>query len=163
VLDKQKLIDLHYYSLASKATVFMPSVLDVVNTSKAAFEVQFGISWDAVLEDDRVYNAQEACQFLGLDAEGLDREWTECRKAKQCIKLGDGFYCGLVEPRNGKPPIYVINGFYMAMRATYTVPGQSIYYYNVEWRSGYLSWADFKTQVSHNLFVCLLACLQRWN
>merc|ERR1712217_177439 len=40
--------------------------------------------------------------------------------------------------------IFVINGFYMAMRAKFTTPGTSIYYYVVEWNPADLSWADFR-------------------
>ncbi len=43
--------------------------------------------------------------------------------------------------------IFVVNGFYAAMRARYTTPGASIYYYTVEWESSELSWADFRSRV----------------
>eukprot|EP00670_Eutreptiella_braarudii_P011209 CAMPEP_0174326566 /NCGR_PEP_ID=MMETSP0810-20121108/13988_1 /TAXON_ID=73025 ORGANISM="Eutreptiella gymnastica-like, Strain CCMP1594" /NCGR_SAMPLE_ID=MMETSP0810 /ASSEMBLY_ACC=CAM_ASM_000659 /LENGTH=627 /DNA_ID=CAMNT_0015440227 /DNA_START=25 /DNA_END=1905 /DNA_ORIENTATION=+ len=44
-------------------------------------------------------------------------------------------------------PIYVINGFYMAMREKYTGPGASISYMLVEWDSAKLSWEDFRGKV----------------
>mmetsp|Transcript_96926 Transcript_96926/g.167165 ORF Transcript_96926/g.167165 Transcript_96926/m.167165 type:complete len:432 (-) Transcript_96926:720-2015(-) len=44
-------------------------------------------------------------------------------------------------------PIYVINGFYMAMREKYTKPPASIHYFLVEWDSAELSWEDFRGQV----------------
>merc|ERR1719409_62724 len=50
----------------------------------------------------------------------------------------DGVY---VEMRSS---IFVINGFYMAMREKYTDPKASIYYYLVEWDPAKLSWADFR-------------------
>jgi len=43
--------------------------------------------------------------------------------------------------------IYVVNGFYAAMRAKYTSPGSSIYYYSVQWDASALSWADFRATV----------------
>eukprot|EP00667_Euglena_gracilis_P023247 EG_transcript_26205 len=43
--------------------------------------------------------------------------------------------------------IYVINGFYMAMREKYTKPGASISYLLVEWDPAQLSWADFRGKV----------------
>ena len=43
--------------------------------------------------------------------------------------------------------VYVINGFYAAMRAKYTTPGSSVYYFSVQWDSSELSWADFRAQV----------------
>ena len=43
--------------------------------------------------------------------------------------------------------IYVINGFYAAMRSKFTSPGSSIYYFSVSWNSDVLSWADFRANV----------------
>lgn len=43
--------------------------------------------------------------------------------------------------------IFVINGFYMAMREKYTKPGASIHYYLVEWDQSKLSWEDFRGKV----------------
>ena len=43
--------------------------------------------------------------------------------------------------------IYVINGFYAAMRSKFTSPGSSIYYFSVNWSSDALSWADFRANV----------------
>ena len=43
--------------------------------------------------------------------------------------------------------IYVINGFYASMRAEYTEPGKSIYYFSVQWSASSLSWADFRARV----------------
>ena len=37
--------------------------------------------------------------------------------------------------------IYVINGFYAAMRSKYTKAGEAVYYYAVQWNSSLLSWA----------------------
>eukprot|EP00967_Tisochrysis_lutea_P101379 scaffold152075_cov31-Tisochrysis_lutea.AAC.1 len=53
----------------------------------------------------------------------------------------DGVY---VEMRSS---IFVINGFYMAMREKFTKPDASIYYYLVEWEPEKLSWADFRDKV----------------
>ena len=43
--------------------------------------------------------------------------------------------------------IYVINGFYMAMREKYTKAGASISYMLAEWDPSQLSWADFRGKV----------------
>lgn len=44
-------------------------------------------------------------------------------------------------------PIYVINGFYTAMREKYTQASAQLYYYSVEWDAKDLSWADFRSKV----------------
>jgi hypothetical protein len=48
-----------------------------------------------------------------------------------------------------EPPeyIFVINGFYMAMREKFTKPSSQIYYYLVEWDASKLSWEDFRGKV----------------
>jgi len=43
--------------------------------------------------------------------------------------------------------IFVINGFYMAMREKFTQPSASIHYYLVEWDPEKLSWGDFREKV----------------
>merc|ERR1719201_3123404 len=62
------------------------------------------------------------------------------------IKFGGGFYCGLIE-LEGKEPLYIFNGFFMAMRSKFTAPGLSIYYYVVEWTENSLPWSDFRAKV----------------
>merc|ERR1711920_234094 len=44
----------------------------------------------------------------------------------------------------GKPPLYIFNGFFMSMRSKFTKPGTQIYYYSVEWDPASLSWEEFR-------------------
>lgn len=139
-IDEKKLIDQHYYAIASKATILKPSQL---NVPADRFEAQFGLSWEAALAQGNVYNAMDACEVLGVDADTMCAEWAKCKAANKHIKFGGGFYCGFIEIE-GKPSVYVFNGFFMSMRSKFTAPGCSIYYYVVEWDSATLSWADFR-------------------
>jgi len=140
VIDKKKLIDQHYYAIASKATILKPNQL---NVPKDKFKDQFGLEWDDALSKGVVYNAMDACTKLGIDADKLNELWGKCKAAKKLVKFGGGFYCGLVEAE-GKDPIYVFNGFFMSMRSAFTAPGKSIHYYSVEWDEKDLSWEDFR-------------------
>ena len=142
-IDEKKLIDQHYYAIASKATILKPSEL---NVPVDKFEAQFGLTWEAALASGNVYNAMDGCAVLGISADEMDAEWGKCKKAKKLVKFGGGFYCGLIEI-DGKTPIYVFNGFFMSMRAKFTVPGECIYYYVVEWDCKATSWADFRGKV----------------
>eukprot|EP00746_Dinoflagellata_sp_MGD_P140364 gnl/MRDRNA2_/MRDRNA2_73621_c0_seq2.p1 gnl/MRDRNA2_/MRDRNA2_73621_c0~~gnl/MRDRNA2_/MRDRNA2_73621_c0_seq2.p1 ORF type:complete len:328 (+),score=90.47 gnl/MRDRNA2_/MRDRNA2_73621_c0_seq2:96-1079(+) len=142
-IDEKKLIDQHYYAIASKATILKPHQL---NVPADKFQEQFGISWQAALDSGKVFNAMDGCKHLGIDADQMDAEWAKTKKAKKLIKFGGGFYCGLVEVE-GKEPVYVFNGFFMSMRSKFTAPGTEIYWYSVEWDSAALSWADFRGQV----------------
>jgi len=137
-IDKNMLIDNHYYSIASKATLLPPSEL---NVPPEKFKAKFGLGWQEALDQNLVYNAKQACEKLGLNAAGLDAAWGKCKKAGDLIKFGGGFYCGLIEG------IYIFNGFFMAMRNKYVATGVSIYYYVVEWEAAKLSWDAFRGSV----------------
>eukprot|EP00931_Biecheleriopsis_adriatica_P072216 TRINITY_DN4628_c0_g1_i1.p1 TRINITY_DN4628_c0_g1~~TRINITY_DN4628_c0_g1_i1.p1 ORF type:complete len:332 (-),score=103.81 TRINITY_DN4628_c0_g1_i1:60-1055(-) len=143
VIDEKKLIDQHYYAIASKATILKPSEL---NVPKDKFQKQFGLTWEDALAKGVVFNAMDACKELGCDADAMNKAWAACKKAGNLVKFGGGFYCGLVE-MPGKKPIYVFNGFFMSMRSAFTAPGRSIHYYTVEWDEKDLSWEDFRGKV----------------
>lgn len=138
-IDKDMLIDQHYYAIASKATLLKPKDLPVP-TDK--FEKFFGVSWEKANADGLVFNALDACKFLGVDAAGLDTLWAKAKK----VKFGGGFYCGLVEAP-GKPAIYVFNGFFMAMRSKFVEPNTSIHYYLVDFDPETVHWSDFRGKV----------------
>ena len=87
-----------------------------------------------------VYNAADACKQLGCDGAGLDAKWSTLTRGQNLIKFGGGFYCGKVEG------IYVMNGFYMAMREIYRsfshyslLPGRVAHFP--------IKWADFRGKV----------------
>merc|ERR1719324_2106739 len=143
VIDKKKLIDQHYYAIASKATILKPEQL---NVPEDKFKGQFGLSWKDAPASGKVFNVMDGCAKLGIDADQMDAEWAKAKAAKKLIKFGGGFYCGLVEVA-GKDPLYIFNGFFMSMRSKFTKPGTQIYYYSVEWDSSKLSWADFRSKV----------------
>ena len=142
-IDSRKLIDQHYYAIASKATLLKPEKLPV---PAMEFEKFFGRAWREALKDGRVFNALEACAKLEVDVAGLDALWRAAEAAGKLVKFGGGFYCAKLEPK-GKQFAYVFNGFFMAMRAKYVAPGSAISYYSVEWDPAELSWADFRALV----------------
>jgi len=142
-IDRKKLIDAHYYAIASKATLLKPTEL---NIPKEKFKDFFGLEWDEAVKDKKVFNAMDACEHLGLDSEELDKQWAKAKANKKLVKFGGGFYCGLIEVA-GKEPIYVFNGFFMSMRSKFVAPGTSVYYYVVDWEQGSLSWEDFRGKV----------------
>eukprot|EP00931_Biecheleriopsis_adriatica_P020813 TRINITY_DN13794_c0_g1_i1.p1 TRINITY_DN13794_c0_g1~~TRINITY_DN13794_c0_g1_i1.p1 ORF type:complete len:227 (-),score=59.39 TRINITY_DN13794_c0_g1_i1:49-729(-) len=97
-----------------------------------------------MLASGKAFNALDACEHLGIVADQLDALWSEAKTVKKTwVKLGGGFQCAKIEAE-GKGPIFVFNGFFMSMRAKFTAPGPSIYYYVVEWNSKKLPWADFR-------------------
>jgi len=110
-IDKNMYIDTHYGAIASKAVKLAPSQLNVPDKGKADFQTLFGESWDSALAAGKIYNAKDAATKLGLDSNGVNAKWSTLKPGKDLIKFGGGFYCGKIDG------IYVMNGFYMSMRA----------------------------------------------
>jgi len=71
-IDEKQYIDQHYYAIASKATILKPEEIAVPADK---FEAEFGETWSGVLESGKAYNAMQACEKLGVDAEGLETVW----------------------------------------------------------------------------------------
>ena len=108
-----------YYAIAEKATIKKPSEL---NVKKDKFSETFSEDWDKVLAENRAFNALDACKELDIDGKELDTLWGQAKANKKLVKMGGGFYCGLVE-KEGKAPIYTFNAFFMEMRGKFTKEG----------------------------------------
>jgi len=139
-IASKKLIDNHYYAIASKATLLKPKDMPVPADK---FKETFGVDWSAALEKGNVYNAMDAAAYLELDAAGLEKEWRKCKPKGKVVKFGGGFYCAMIDTVEGKDPIYLFNGFFMSMRQKY-VSGPGIYYFAVSWNAPDLKWCDFR-------------------
>jgi len=142
VIDEKKLIDQHYYAIASKATILKP---EDMNVPADKFKKEFGKDWNAVLASKQAFNALDACKELGVSSDELAKLWAGCKKSGKLVKFGGGFYCGEVSHK-GKT-IYCFNGFFMDMRGAFTKPGRKIHFYDVEWDEAALPWADFRAKV----------------
>jgi len=138
-IDAKKLIDQHYYAIASKATLLSASEIPVPT---AQFEEVFGEPWSKVLAENRAVNAMEACEKFGCDTSTLNEAW---KRASKSTKFGGGFYCGLVEV--GGLNLYVFNAFFMTMRSNFVQPGTSIHCYVVEWNPTILPWKSFRGEL----------------
>jgi nucleoside diphosphate kinase len=141
VIADQQLIDRHYYSIASKATMLKPDQLAVPSDK---FEEAFGVPWENAIGS--AYNAMDAMEVLQSNVDEIGQLWAQAKDNKKLVKLGGGFYCGLLE-KDGFPPIYVFNAFFMGMRQEYVAPGACIHWYAVEWDEQAIPWADFRGQV----------------
>ena len=137
-IDRHKLIDQHYYAIASKATILTPKEIPV---PREKFQQHFKEDWDVVLKEDRTCNAMEACKRFSCTPTELDEAWRQ----SDVVKLGGGFYCGLVK-MNGQS-LYVFNAFFMQMRSKFVEKSASIHCFEIEWDPNQLSWADFRGKV----------------
>mmetsp|Transcript_107427 Transcript_107427/g.291211 ORF Transcript_107427/g.291211 Transcript_107427/m.291211 type:complete len:375 (+) Transcript_107427:85-1209(+) len=141
VIDSKMLIDTHYGAIAAKAVKLKPTALTVQQKAQDAFQAQFGQSWQTVLAQGLVFNAMDATAKLGISTQELGEKWGKLKKDVDLLKFGGGFYAGKIDD------IFVINGFYMAMRSKFTAPGTCIYYYETEWDPRGLKWEDFRGKV----------------
>eukprot|EP00929_Paragymnodinium_shiwhaense_P027136 TRINITY_DN1599_c0_g1_i1.p1 TRINITY_DN1599_c0_g1~~TRINITY_DN1599_c0_g1_i1.p1 ORF type:complete len:380 (-),score=147.52 TRINITY_DN1599_c0_g1_i1:207-1346(-) len=137
VIDKNFLIDKHYGAIAAKAVKLKPDELTVQPKAKDAFKAKFGLAWDDALKQGKVFNAMDGAKKLGISTDELGDRFGKGEK----LKFGGGFYCGQVGD------IFVINGFYMAMRGKFTAPGTEIYYFETQWPTSKLAWGDFRGKV----------------
>jgi nucleoside diphosphate kinase len=140
-IDEKKLIDQHYYAIASKATILTP---DQMNVPADKFKKQFGMEWADALSQKKAVNALDACKEFGVDASEMAKLWAKAKKENKLVKFGGGFYCGEIT-HNGKS-LYVFNGFFMEMRSGFTAPGKKIHFYDVEWDPATMSWSDFRNK-----------------
>ena len=138
-IDEKGLIDQHYYSIASKATILSPHDIPV---PPAKFQEAFGEDWDDVLNENRAVNAMEACKRFGCSPSQLNEAWQKV----EAVKFGGGFYCAKMAVGR-KPELYVFNAFFMAMRDKFVGPDKEIRCYVVEWDPDELSWSAFRQSI----------------
>jgi hypothetical protein len=86
-IDQKGLIDQHYYSIASKATILSA---DKIPVPPQKFLEAFGESWEQVLKEKRACNAVEACKRFDCSPAELNEVWQKI----ELVKFGGGFYCG---------------------------------------------------------------------
>ena len=120
-IEKEKLIDNHYYAIANKASLSKPKELNPPAPKQARsairrairrairgndltpllplqadFEKKFGISWADALAQGKVYNAVDGCKKLGIDGSKMDKLWAGAKKGGNLVKFGGGFYAGKI-------------------------------------------------------------------
>ena len=94
-IDQKQLIDQHYYSIASKATILQPNEIVVNSNMKELFHETFQEVYDDVLLEERICNALQAMKLLNCNTvEELNSLWQRIPK-EYMIKFGGGFYCGM--------------------------------------------------------------------
>ena len=140
-------VDQQYAGVGKKALVLAPHECSLSSLSMMAFEHKFRISWSVAVKKKLVQNARDACDILGATEEELGRAWVACIQLNKMVKLGRDFYCGYIDTIPNTPAVFVINGYYMAMRAEYVTPSAAVYYYCVEWEHSHSSWKDFRKKV----------------
>lgn len=139
-IDKQGIIDRHYFAIAKASVVIQPGELAVSREGRDAFYSAFGINFDDAADSGKLVNSAEAMLRLGnIDGGELSRIWS----AGEQIKLGPGLYAGSLN--DGE--LLVINGFYPAMKARFTAPGLTIRWFDAEFDPDNCSWKAFRQEL----------------
>jgi len=146
-IDKDLLVDKQYASIARMALFLSPKDYQFSPKSYIRFQKKFGTSWSDEIANNTICNAHEIVLRLEITHSQLNKAWTRCMQDGSYIKLEREFYCGYIDSIQGKPPLFCINGFYMAMRAQYLSPSASIHCYTVEWEDDVMSWKTFSRDV----------------
>lgn len=144
-IGRKRLIDRHYQSIARYATELD---VDKLTVDERKFEAAFQEQWIEVLGAERACNAVQAMSKLGCGPDELEKAWRRAEADSRTTKLGPGLYIGLVEsPTDDQTSLYVINGFYMAMRGKYIGDDKSISCYVVEFDERMCPWKDFRSKI----------------
>jgi len=145
VIDEKRLIDQHYYAIASKAVLLDADQLPVPADK---FREGFGEDWSAVVAEGRAVNAMKACERFGCTAAQLNEAFRahEKKDKSSVVKLGGGFYCAKFAVGEHEP-LYIFNAFYMSMRGQFVGPENQIYYFSVQWDPAHMSWSHFRNQL----------------
>jgi len=92
-MDSKRLIDNHYYSIASKAVLISPDALHVPDEGLKKFEEEFKVTWQQAIKDGVVLNARQVCEKYEMSPEELKNAWLEGKKRGDWLRFYGGFYC----------------------------------------------------------------------
>uniref|UniRef100_A0A7S3W520 Uncharacterized protein n=1 Tax=Emiliania huxleyi TaxID=2903 RepID=A0A7S3W520_EMIHU len=92
-ISEGRLVDKHYYAIASKAVLSKPVELHPPKHKQAEFTAKFGLTWPQALAQGVVYNAADAMDVLGVQEATLMTMWDAAKSSDECFKFGGGFYC----------------------------------------------------------------------
>jgi nucleoside diphosphate kinase len=139
-LKQDGIVDRHYFAIA-KAAVDTP-IRDLApsDEAKSKYREAFGEEWNDAVQQGRLLNAAEMLDRMeGVSPADLNELWV----GGEQTKLGPGLYGGKLAGKD----LYVINGFYPAMRERFTAPGLTIRWYDVTFSPDDLSWEEFRGSV----------------
>lgn len=140
-IDKGKLVDIHYRSFARYA-IHLTGGSDI---DPKDFGLFFDETLNTVTKEGRIFNCLEALSGLGLTPTTLGQLWNDVPDNK-IKKFSDGLFCANLII-NGKN-VYVVNGFYMAMRGSYLENNVAVYVFLIEWDPDIISWKRLRSKVT---------------
>jgi hypothetical protein len=138
------------YSHIRRFSVIQPSAYTLSKSSKEIFKSNFGYSWKSAIENGLIFNAIGASDLLSVNGDGLYKLWNHASMCGRVSCLGKGFYIAAMDrpvmhydkkdKKENQAYIYVVNGFYGAMRNSYTKKNTVIEYIVIEWDVNLFKW-----------------------
>lgn len=167
-IAERGLVDKHYAEIFKNAMCAKPSELAVTDERKQAFKDKFGADWDEAVKTGSVLNARDCALKLGTPTKGdaepepipakdLFNQWQTCGEK---LKMAPGAYVGRLkrgaaaegedgdlEEDDATESLFVIDGFYPALREKFMKLDSNIHLLVVAFDPKELSWAHFRSQV----------------
>lgn len=136
-IREKGLIDRHYTVIARVGGCSCPQTLELNDTTLAAFQNAFGLSWSQAAGRNLLFSGLAALQKLNVTPAALMGLWAAAKTAK----IGPGFYAATIQG------ILVLNGFYPSIREIYTTDDAMIRCFLLEFDGGVLPWKRFRAEV----------------
>ena len=153
-IEDLKLFDKQFGYLAQFAENMAPEAIALEPTELLAFKEAFGEDWSEVVTSHRVFNSSTACESLCFTHDKLYALW---KGAAQHLTARRGLKLCRVDSTNTcddfelvskfTEPIYLINGFFPSLRATYIHQDATVHYMAVEWEGNQLAWPNLLQKV----------------
>ncbi len=149
----RKLFDSHFASFISHAEVVLPGSIILLPSELEAFYEKFYIEWHDLVDSGQLCNYRQACEYLGVDGAELGRMSS---RSSIVHRLRSGLHVALLDAtctdslplqERLQSPVYVINGFYAALRESYSRKRALVTVFSLEWESAAMSWTDFADNV----------------
>lgn len=114
------------------------------------FHAAFEDDLNNVKKEKRIVNCLEALATTGVTAQYLSEVWTSL-PADNIKRLDQGIFCAYLSLEGVQ--VYVINGFYVALRDKYLQNNNYCHGFLVEWNQYFVLWKVFRSKLDNALTV----------
>ena len=148
-LSSRNVVQNQYQTLFRHAILVDPLELPVDEDIMAAFRSHFLAEWSTALNRSQLTNASDAAEYLEITQADLHEI---CLRSKfPTLRLRRGVHVTFVDETCSndpavksllRTPLYIINGFYYALKASYEEPDTVVYCILIEWDGAQWTWED---------------------
>ena len=136
-----------YREIRRYALLLKPHEMLLSSMAMMNFEKKFAINWKLAVKQNLIRNSSEICSIFDVSEQEFMAAWLTCACDGKMVKLGRGFYCGLIDSFPNKPAVFCTNGFFQSMHTEYVTANSSVHYFLVEWDNAAMSWDEFRKKI----------------